>query len=439
MAKKKVREYDAKRLVRKAVESSGVKISFNGLKVVLIDKDTNWEALRKDPTNQWLFEVKLVAKPDMMFGQRGKHNLVLLNANIDEIQKFVTEWLESDKVLDIKGVKGRITHFIVEPFVPHDVEYYLSIAARREDTIVNFSSVGGVEIEEHWNEKVKTVEVPVGKSIESVVDDSYFAGVRDDHLQLVKDYVFVMFRLFEDLDMLTLETNPFTIITDENGTKQPFPLDMVMEMDDTARFKNYRKWDNLVFPDVFGHNATSEERFIENLDGKTGASLKLTVLNNNGRIWNLVAGGGASVIFADTVADLGHGELLGNYGEYSGAPNAEETYHYARTILGLCTQACGDQKARVLIIGGGIANFTDIAKTFKGIVHALNEYAEQLKLTNTRIYVRRAGPNYQQGIKLVKNRCKELGLYCEAYGPEKNMTDIIPMAIDYLKSEGIVA
>jgi hypothetical protein len=30
----------------------------------------------------------------------------------------------------------------------------------------------------------------------------------------------------------------------------------------------------------------------------------------------MVAGGGASVIYADTVADLGLGSELGNYGEY---------------------------------------------------------------------------------------------------------------------------
>jgi len=33
------------------------------------------------------------------------------------------------------------------------------------------------------------------------------------------------------------------------------------------------------------------------LDAKTGASLKLTILNRNGRIWTMVAGGGASVVF----------------------------------------------------------------------------------------------------------------------------------------------
>jgi succinyl-CoA synthetase beta subunit len=34
---------------------------------------------------------------------------------------------------------------------------------------------------------------------------------------------------------------------------------------------------------------------------QTGASLKLTILNPKGRIWTMVAGGGASVIYSDTV------------------------------------------------------------------------------------------------------------------------------------------
>ncbi|KAM1066171.1 hypothetical protein ACFX14_021539 [Malus domestica] len=36
----------------------------------------------------------------------------------------------------------------------------------------------------------------------------------------------------------------------------------------------------------------------------TSASLKFTVLNPKGRIWTMVAGGGASVIYADTVSGL---------------------------------------------------------------------------------------------------------------------------------------
>ena len=52
----------------------------------------------------------------------------------------------------------------------------------------------------------------------------------------------------------------------------------------------------------------------------------------------MVAGGGASVIYADTVCALGGSDELANYGEYSGAPSEQQTYDYAKTILGLMTK-----------------------------------------------------------------------------------------------------
>jgi succinyl-CoA synthetase beta subunit len=56
-------------------------------------------------------------------------------------------------------------------------------------------------------------------------------------------------------------------------------------------------------------------------------NLQLTILNERGRIWTLVAGGGASVIFADTIVEKSNVEDLANYGEYSGAPNEEQVKH----------------------------------------------------------------------------------------------------------------
>lgn len=41
----------------------------------------------------------------------------------------------------------------------------------------------------------------------------------------------------------------------------------------------------------------SQEAYIADLDAKSGASLKLTLLNPKGRIWTMVAGGGASVVY----------------------------------------------------------------------------------------------------------------------------------------------
>ena len=52
------------------------------------------------------------------------------------------------------GAKAPITTFIVEPFVPHDDEYYFSIVSERLGSTVSFSECGGIEIEENWD-KVK--------------------------------------------------------------------------------------------------------------------------------------------------------------------------------------------------------------------------------------------------------------------------------------------
>jgi len=52
-------------------------------------------------------------------------------------------------------------------------------------------------------------------------------------------------------------------------------------------------------------------------------------------------------------------------------------------------------EGKVLIIGGGIANFTNVAATFKGIIRALKEFKTLLIEKEVKIYVRRGGPNYQ--------------------------------------------
>ena len=63
----------------------------------------------------------------------------------------------------------------------------------------------------------------------------------------------------------------------------------------------------------------------------------------------MVAGGGASVVYADTISDLGFGPELANYGEYSGAPTLQETYDYARTIFTLMCRHKGTTTFRMTL------------------------------------------------------------------------------------------
>ena len=87
-------------------------------------------------------------------------------------------------------------------------------------------------------------------------------------------------------------------------------------------------------------------------------------------------------------------------------------------------------RGKVLIIGGAIANFTDVAKTFTGIIQAFEEYQDKLKEVGVKIYVRRGGPNYEKGLKDIKEAADRLGLYIEVYGPETHVTDIVRMALE---------
>jgi ATP citrate (pro-S)-lyase len=61
---------------------------------------------------------------------------------------------------------------------------------------------------------------------------------------------------------------------------------------------------------------------------------------------------------------MGYASELANYGEYSGAPSEQQTYEYAKTILSLIVKE-KNPDGKILIIGGGIANFTNVAATFK--------------------------------------------------------------------------
>jgi len=410
MAQRGIREFHAKKLLAKFLKEHPEHGFGYESKIVLVTPETSIKEIAAE--NPWLTSEHLVVKPDMLFGKRGKHGLILLNAKLEEAEKWINERINQE--VEVGKTKGVLTHFLIEPFVPHEKEYYIAIKTEEEGDRIYFSNIGGIEIEEKW-EHVKEFFVPIlGK-----IDDVNLGELSET----IKSFIKTLYTFFVEYDFTYLEINPFAIVG-----KEIVPLDFVARLDDTALFKDSEKWGDIEFPTPFGRNLTKEEEFIRSLDEKTGASLKLTILNPDGYVWLMVAGGGASVIYTDTVVDLGYGNELANYGEYSGAPSEEETYLYAKTILDLMTRK-KDPRGKVLIIGGGIANFTDVAKTFKGIVKALSEYKDKLKENNVKIFVRRGGPNYQAGLAMMKKLEKEIEVPIEVHGPELHMTRVVKMAL----------
>ena len=101
---------------------------------------------------------------------------------------------------------------------------------------------------------------------------------------------------------------------------------------------------------------------------------------------------------------------------------------YIKTV-DLITRGKPSPEGKILIIGGGIANFTNVAATFKGIISALQEYKTPLINHQVRIYVRRGGPNYQEGLKAMRLLGESLGVPIKVYGPETHITEIVPLAL----------
>jgi len=405
MAQRGIREWDAKRLI---VDNIDFPLTHD---MALIRPHSDIDEIRKEHS---FLSGKLVAKPDMLVGKRGKHNLVLLNKDFDEC----IEWIKKKRSgpVRIGPAKAELTHFLVEPFVPHEHEYYVAIQAERDCDVIYISDQGGVDVEANWD-KVKEIRVPM----DELLQEEQVLEVLNQ--PIIAKFAAALHKVFADLDFVYLEINPIALVGDKVHM-----LDTVAKLDDTAAFRNKEKWDGVPFPAPFGSTTTPEERYINELDSKTGASLKLKVLNPEGRIWTMVAGGGASVVYADTIVDLGFGEEMANYGEYSGDPNQELTYEYAKTVIDLMTRHRSD-KPKVLLIGGGIANFTDVAKTFTGIIMALKDYREKLIESQVSIYVRRGGPNYKEGLEKMEETGKILGVPVHVYGPETHMTRIISMAL----------
>ena len=147
----------------------------------------------------------------------------------------------------------------------------------------------------------------------------------------------------------------------------------------------------------------------------------------------LLSGGGASIVLADEVYNQGFSKELANYSEYSGNPNEEETYIYAKNLLSLLIKSKANKK--VLIIGGGVANFTDIRITFKGIIKALTEVKEELKKQRVKVFVRRGGPYQKGGLMLMKDFLEKESLFGKVVGPEIVLTDVVIDGLGYIKND----
>ncbi len=394
----------------KVLEGPGMEI-FNkwGIRTprhVVISTSEQIESLVQ--SNQWMRECKMVVKAHEALGSRMKLGLVKIDLDIDQA------------VLAAKEILGRevqglvISQVIIAEMLSHDEEYYLAVTSNREGAEILMAKFGGIEVEDNWEKIARTfVEVgekPTDSQLEKCAKDAGFTG---ELIEKMKKFASRLYECYDNEDGNYMEINPL-IINPNDG--KLCALDAVIILDGDAKFR-HPDW-NFSFASEFGRSYTEAEEQIMEIDSRVKGSVKLIEIPG-GKVALLPAGGGASVFYSDAVIAMGG--TIANYSEYSGDPPAW-------AVEALTDKVCSLPGITDIIVGGAIANFTDVKATFTGIISGFRKAKEQGKLDNVKIWVRRGGPNEAVGLESMRKLVDE-GFDIHVYDRYTPLTDIAKFAL----------
>jgi ATP-citrate lyase beta-subunit len=370
---------------------------------------TSVDELKKlGEANEWLKQSKLVVKAHEALGSRFKLGLVKVDLDWKGAQAAVKEMLGRQV--------GSITvsQVIVSEMVPHKDEYYAAVKSTRDGAEVLVANCGGIEVESNWD-RVKKLRLEVGdqpsqQALEKLAKEAGFSGAV---ARKVAAFAGKLFTCFDSEDAQYLEVNP---VVARQSDGELIALDAVTLLDGDAKFR-HTDW-NFPFAAEFGRAYTKPEMEVMAVDSKIKGSVKFIEIPG-GDTAMLPAGGGASVYYSDAV--VARGGKLANYAEYSGDPP-----DWAVEVL--TEKVCSLPRIKNIIVGGAIANFTDVKKTFGGIIAGFRKAKDDGKLKGVKIWVRRGGPREKEGLEAMK-ALREEGFDIHVYDRHTPLTDIVDMAL----------
>jgi ATP-citrate lyase beta-subunit len=366
------------------------------------------ELTKLGQANEWLKKSKLVVKAHEALGSRFKLGLVKVGLDLKEAEAATKEMIGRQV--------GSITvsQVIVSEMIPHKEEYYCAVKSTREGTDILVANCGGIEVESNWD-RVKRLAVEVGQqpledALERLAKDAGFTG---SLVKKMAEFSGKMFTCFDSEDAQYLEVNPVVLREHES---ELIALDAVTLLDGDAKFR-HPDW-NFAFAAEFGRAYSKHEMEVMAVDSKIKGSVKFIEIPG-GDTAMLPAGGGASVYYSDAV--VARGGKLANYAEYSGDPP-----DWAVEVL--TDKVCSLPGIKNIIVGGAIANFTDVKKTFGGIINGFRKAKSEGKLKDVKIWVRRGGPREKEGLDAMR-ALKDEGFDINVFDRNTPLTDIVDKAL----------
>jgi ATP-citrate lyase beta-subunit len=366
------------------------------------------ELAKLGQANEWLKKSKLVVKAHEALGSRFKLGLVKVDLDLKGAEA-ATKQMIGRHVGSIT-----VSQVIVSEMIPHKEEYYCAVKSTRAGTDILVANCGGIEVESNW-ERVNRLALEVGQqpsaeALERLAKDAGFTG---SLLKKMTDFAGKMFTCFDSEDAQYLEVNPVVLREQDS---ELIALDAVTLLDGDAKFR-HPDW-NFAFAAEFGRAYSKHEMDVMAVDSKIKGSVKFIEIPG-GDTAMLPAGGGASIYYSDAV--VARGGKLANYAEYSGDPP-----DWAVEVL--TDKVCSLPGIKNIIVGGAIANFTDVKKTFGGIINGFRKAKSEGKLKGVKIWVRRGGPREKEGLDAMR-ALKDEGFDINVFDRNTPLTDIVDKAL----------
>ncbi len=351
-----------------------------------------------------------IAKVQTIANGRGKAGGIKVIETSKDAQEFARNFLGT------KFLGEKIAEILFDQKVDIAQEFYLGLlfdTTKRMPVLV-FSTQGGVDIEtlsKESPEKILTLEIDYLQEITpaqaGLVTQSL--EIEENAKKQLQDIFTKLFTAFKRFDCKMIEVNPL-VLTPSNDL---IAVDCVAVLDDDAKYRR-----EIEFPErTDTRKATDREIRAHQIDkdDHRGVAGK-TYLDLDGDIAILTSGGGASMTLMDALVECGGKPA--NFTEYSGNPPMEKVEKLTQIVL-------EKENLSGLLIGGVIANFTDIAATLQGVVNIL----KVVKPTYP-IVIRRAGPNDDEAKKMLEEARQDFGLNIHYFDEKVPLTKAAKIMVE---------
>lgn len=322
----------------------------------------------------------VVLKAQVLSGKRGKNNGILFASSAQETK------VAAEKIFSSNLNGQYVAAVFMEEKLNIAEEHYLSITydTNKKQPLLIYSESGGMDIEEVEHNEI----------------NKHYLDIRQEKTGLTVPYADELWQCFLQTDARVVEINPLVKTAEGNWVA----ADSKIAIDEDA-FYRHKDWE-FEPRTMLGRLPTDRELQVKKIDegenyyrGTAGKYIEM-----DGDVAVLFSGGGASIANMDELIKAGLKPA--NYTEYSGNPPREKVSQLAKIVL-------SKPGLKGLWIAGGVANFTDIAATFQGIIDALDE----VKPTYP-IVIRRAGPNETEGKRLMQECAERNNLNMKIFGKE---------------------